>query len=152
MGNPAVYPNEGRDIFVADVLAYAAFPRFHLLAPLGDSIYRRITGNEWESTVYLGFVNLACCGLPTTAVARRQNAWLITYVLAGMATFCIIASGNCFTCSGIGSFQCRTSCSHTCRSSATCGLHPAQLCSSICFWLSASVKPAPWHGNIGHDL
>ena len=58
MGNPAVYPNEGRDIFVADVLAYAAFPRFHLLAPLGDSIYRRITGNEWESTVYLGFVNL----------------------------------------------------------------------------------------------
>jgi hypothetical protein len=26
--------------------------------------------------------------------ARRQNARLITYVLAGMATFCIIASGN----------------------------------------------------------
>ena len=52
---------------VADVFAYQAFPRFHILAPLADNIYQRLSGNDWEATVYLGLVNiavLACLCLP----------------------------------------------------------------------------------------
>lgn len=92
MGNASVYAGGG-DIYVADLLAYPAFPRFHLLAPLADGIYRRLSGNEWEGTVYLGFINiavLACLCL----VVRHKDARLLTYVLCGMAAFCIFASGD----------------------------------------------------------
>ena len=72
MGNPAVYPNEGRDIFVADVIAYIAFPQFHLLAPLADGVYQRVSGNEWEATVYLGVVNLEVLACLCLARARQR--------------------------------------------------------------------------------
>ena len=92
MGSAAVYAGGG-DFFVADVFAYPAFPQFHLLAPLADGIYQRLSGNEWEATVYLGFVNLAVlAGL--YLAARHKDARLLTYVLCGMATFCIFASGD----------------------------------------------------------
>jgi hypothetical protein len=93
MGGAPVYADRGGDIYVADVLAYPAFPRFHLLAPLADVIYRRLTGSEWEATVYLGFVNLAVLGGLYLA-ARHKDAGLLTYVLSGMAAFCIFASGE----------------------------------------------------------
>ena len=92
MGNASV-DEDGGDIFVADVFAYPAFPRFHLLAPLADSIYRRLSGNEWEATVYLGFINIAVLTWLCLA-ARRNDARLLTYVLCGKATFCILASGD----------------------------------------------------------
>jgi hypothetical protein len=91
----SVYADGGgsADSYVADVFAYFAFPRFHLLAPLANGIYRRLSGNEWEATVYLGFANIAVlAGLCLTA--RRNHARLLTYVLCGMATFCIFASGD----------------------------------------------------------
>ena len=92
MESASVYARGG-DIYVADVFAYLAFPRFHLLAPLADGIYRRLTGSEWEATVYLGFVNLAVlAGL--CVATRHKDARLLTYVLCGMATFCIFASGD----------------------------------------------------------
>ena len=92
MGSTSVYV-AGGDIYVADVFAYPAFPRFHLLAPLADGINRRLSGNEWEATVYLGFVNIAVlAGL--CLVARRKDASLLTYVLCGMAVFCVFASGD----------------------------------------------------------
>jgi hypothetical protein len=83
----------GSDFYVADVFAYPAFPRFHFLAPVATGIYRRLTGNEQEATVYLGFVNLAVlAGL--CLAARRKDARLLIYVLSGMATFSVFASGN----------------------------------------------------------
>ena len=92
MESASVYA-QGGDRHVADVFAYLAFPRFHLLASLADGVYRRLTGNEWEATVYLGFVNLAVlAGL--CVATRHKDARLLTYVLCGMATFCIFASGD----------------------------------------------------------
>jgi hypothetical protein len=92
IGNASVYGGGG-DVFVADVFAYIAFPPFHVLAPLANGIYRRLSGNEWEATVYLGIINIAVlAGLCLTA--RRNDARLLTYVLCGMATFCIFASGH----------------------------------------------------------
>ena len=92
MESASVYARGG-DIYVADVFAYLAFPRFHLLAPLADGIYRRLTGSEWEATVYLGVVNLAVlAGL--CVATRHRDARLLTYVLCGMTTFCIFASGD----------------------------------------------------------
>jgi len=92
IGHASVYAASGADISVADVFAYPAFPRFHLLAPLADGIYRRLTGNEWEATVYLGNVNIAVL-LGLCLAAWRNDARLVIYVLCGMATFCMFASG-----------------------------------------------------------
>jgi len=92
VGSASVY-KEGGDIYVADLLAYFAFPPFHLLAPLADGIYRRLGGNEWEATVYLGFINIAALAWLYCA-ARGNDARLLIYVLCGMAVFCILASGN----------------------------------------------------------
>jgi hypothetical protein len=81
------------DLYVADLFAYPAFPRLHILAPLADGIYRRIGGNHWEVTVYLGVVNIAVLAWLCVA-APRNDARLLTYVLCGMAVFCIFASGD----------------------------------------------------------
>jgi len=92
MDSASVYKGGG-DIFVADVVAYAAFPRFHLLAPLADGIYRRLNNFEWEATVYLGLINILVLAW-LCLVARHKDAGLSTYVVCGMAVFCILASGD----------------------------------------------------------
>jgi hypothetical protein len=92
MGSTSVY-EKGGDIYVADVLAYTAFPQFHLLAQLASGIYRRLSGNEWEATVYLGIVNIAVL-VGLCIAAWRKDARLLSYVLCGMAVFCIFASGD----------------------------------------------------------
>jgi hypothetical protein len=84
---------KGSDSFVADVLAYPAFPRFHLLAPLANGIYSRLWGVPWEATVYLGLVNVAVLTW-WCFHARHKDSRLLMYVLCGMAVFCIFASGD----------------------------------------------------------
>jgi hypothetical protein len=81
----------GGDFFVADVFGYAALPRFHLLAQLANPV--ELSGNEWEATVYLGVINIAVLVWLCLA-ARGKDARLLTYVLCGMAVFCILASGE----------------------------------------------------------
>jgi hypothetical protein len=92
VGGASVYA-EGSDKYVADVFAYAAFPRFHLLAPLADGIYSRLREDVWEATVYLGWVNIAVLAWLCFA-ARRKDIGLVTYVLCGMGLFCVLASGD----------------------------------------------------------
>jgi hypothetical protein len=92
IGNDLVYMGGG-DFYVADLFAYPAFPQFHILAPLGDGIYRRLSGNQWEKTVYLGVVNIAVLACLCLA-ARHKDARLLSYILCGMAVFCIFASGD----------------------------------------------------------
>jgi hypothetical protein len=92
IGNDLVYMGGG-DFYVADLFAYPAFPQFHILAPLADGIYRRLSGNQWEKTVYLGVVNIAVLACLCLA-ARHKDARLLTYILCGMAVFCIFASGD----------------------------------------------------------
>jgi hypothetical protein len=79
-------------IFVADVFGYAAFPPVHLLGGLTKGIYSRLTGTPWEATVYLGLVNLVVMTW-LCLFAKQKDSGLLTYVLSGMAVFCIVASG-----------------------------------------------------------
>jgi hypothetical protein len=79
------------DEYEADVFGYAAFPPVHLLGGLTKGIYSRLTGNPWEATVYLGLVNLGV--MAWLGFAKQKNSALLTYVLSGMAVFCIFASG-----------------------------------------------------------
>jgi hypothetical protein len=98
MGGASVYA-EGADVYVADLFAYLAFPRSHILAPLADGIYRRVTGNQWEgnnqweATVYLGVVNVVVLAW-LCVTARHDESRLLTYLLCGIAVFCVFASGD----------------------------------------------------------
>ena len=80
------------DDFVADVSGYVVFPPVHLLGGLTEDIYSRLTGNPWEATVYLGLVNLVVMAW-LCLCAKQKDSGLLTYVLSGMAVFCVFASG-----------------------------------------------------------
>ena len=92
LGGASVYVGGGED-HVADLFAYSAFPPHHALGPLADGIYARLSGNEWEATVYLGLVNIAVLTW-LCFVAPEKNNQLVRYVLCGMGVFWIIAAGN----------------------------------------------------------
>jgi hypothetical protein len=91
MQGSSVYA-EGMNTYVADIAAYPAFPPTHLLAPVSEWLYRRLEGNSWEATVYLGLVNLALLALVWRRV-KGADRRLLNYVLWGMAVFCAFASG-----------------------------------------------------------
>ena len=80
----------GTNMFVADLLAWFAFPPTHLLAEWGSGIYAVITGNAWEGTVYLGVINAALLVWALTQPERRK----LYYALGGMLFFAVIASGE----------------------------------------------------------
>lgn len=80
-------------IFVADVAAYVAFPPTHLLASLGLPVYRQLPGYPWEATVYLGVVNLAILTWAWFRLGSHERS-VFFYLLAGMATFAVVASGD----------------------------------------------------------
>ena len=79
--------------YVADVLGFAAFPRFHALAPLADGPYTRFTGNAWEATVYLGLANILLLSL-ASLTGRARRTPLLRYTLCGVAIFCVLACGS----------------------------------------------------------
>lgn len=84
---------EGSALFVADLVAYVAFPPQHFLSNLTEAITARLTGNVWEGTVYLGLANILILGWVTLKAPNRNRALMI-YVLCAIATFCVIASGD----------------------------------------------------------
>jgi hypothetical protein len=88
--NPAIY-YPGSNIFVADLLAFFAFPPTHLLAPLGAGVYRALTGNPWEDTTYLGLVILM---IVAAALLRGGSRGLMAYALGGMVFFAVLAAGD----------------------------------------------------------
>jgi hypothetical protein len=83
---------EGADFYVADIFTFPAFPSHHGFGALTDWVYARVSGNEWEATAYLGCVNSAA--LAWLCFSNRKNSWLVSYVLTGMAVFCVLAAGN----------------------------------------------------------
>jgi hypothetical protein len=89
---PSVY-QPGGNIFVADLLGFAAFPPEHLLAGLSRGLYARFTGLPWESTVYLGLINLALLVWYALRNGVARNS-LIFYVIFGMAAFSVLACGE----------------------------------------------------------
>jgi hypothetical protein len=89
---PAIY-GPGSNTFVADALAFTAFPPEHLLASLSTDLYAHFTGNAWEATVYLGIVNLVviiwlCLHL------GFNRASLAFFVVFGMVFFAVLAAGE----------------------------------------------------------
>jgi hypothetical protein len=87
---------KGSNIFVANVVAYVAFPPFHLLGRLTEGIYgqlRTLDTNDWEATVYLGLINVAVLAWLWGAGGPKQKK-LLAYVLCGIVVFCIFASGD----------------------------------------------------------
>ena len=80
----------GSNVYVADLLAWLAFPPHHLLAAWGSGVYAVITGNPWESAVYLGVINVALVAWALTQPDRRK----LYYALGGMLFFAVIASGE----------------------------------------------------------
>ena len=90
----AVYADpEGSKRFVADLAAYFIFPSTHVFSHAGMPAYLQPTGNPWEGAIYLGLVNLA---LLTWALLRSRSyeRSVFVYLLAGMASFVVIASGD----------------------------------------------------------
>lgn len=93
--NPVYYV--GSNMFVADLAAFIAFPPTHLLARYGSGIYAALTGNVWESTVYLGLVNL---GALAWVLTRKGSKALQNYALGGMIFFAVIAGGEALHVAG----------------------------------------------------
>jgi hypothetical protein len=92
LGSASVY-QPGGDSYVADLLAYPAFPPFHALGGFGSFVYERIGTNAWEGTVYLGLVNLGLvCWLYFAAPGTDRR--LLIYLLSGAIVFAIFASGD----------------------------------------------------------
>jgi hypothetical protein len=92
----------GGNTFVADLLAYGAFPPFHVLGPLATPIYERLYRthtDEWESVVYLGVMSVGLLGWWALRL-RPQDRRLAIYVASGMALFCVLATGNWLHVSG----------------------------------------------------
>lgn len=89
--NPNAYSG-GMNLYVADVAAYFAFPPTHLLGAWGSGLYAELGVGPWETTVYLGLVNVAL--LVWLGARTRLRDPVLVYVLCGMATFCVLASGE----------------------------------------------------------
>ncbi len=98
--NPVYYL--GNNMFVADLAAFIAFPPTHLLARYGSGIYAALTGNAWESTVYLGLANLGVLGWALTRPKNQQSAptALLPYALGGMIFFALLAGGEALHVAG----------------------------------------------------
>ena len=91
MGPVPVYL--GIDLFVADVFSYFTFPPTHLLGDLTERIYSQLTGYAWESTAYLGLINLGIM-VGLCLFAKQRDGGVLSYVLCGMVTFGVLASGS----------------------------------------------------------
>jgi len=84
---------EGNNFYVADLFGYVLFPPTHLLSDWTRAAYAQLSGNPWESAVYLGLVNIALL------IWYRLRTWragdpVLVYALCGMLTFCVFASGE----------------------------------------------------------
>jgi hypothetical protein len=96
---PTLYDGGG-NTFVADLLGFIVFPPEHFLSAFSRGLYSRFSGRPWESSVYLGLVDLAVIGwaMLQTGLARTS---LLFYVLLGMSFFCVFACGESLHVAGI---------------------------------------------------
>ena len=83
---------DGTNVYVADLAAYFTFPVTHLLAERAYATVSLFQAGPLEGAVYLGLVNVALL-LWLGWRARGKKDPLLTYVLCGMAIFCVLASG-----------------------------------------------------------
>jgi hypothetical protein len=93
--DPSLYYSGG-NTFVADLAAFFAFPPTHALGRLGAGVYRAMTSNPWEGTVYLGLANCAVIG----AALARKGARVMAWALSGAAFFAVLAGGEALHING----------------------------------------------------
>ncbi len=88
----------GHNIFVADLLAFIVPHSYHLLSDAGfiENFNRAITGNAWESAVYLGVGNIALAAYAVFARTRR-----VYILLASVITFSILGMGSYLHFAGV---------------------------------------------------
>ena len=91
-GNPRVY-EVGHNTYVADLVGLFAFHPYHLAADWTEWINRRMSGNAWEASVYLGVVNL---GLLVWALVRKpyRRDPVLRWAVWGMLFFLLFAGGE----------------------------------------------------------
>jgi hypothetical protein len=99
MTKPSVY-SPGSNIFVADLLGYIAIPPEHLLSALSRGLNARFTGRPWESTVYLGLVNLSVVGWLCLRTGLTRTSLTFCAVF-GMLMFSVLACGESLHVAGI---------------------------------------------------
>ena len=99
---PAIY-GPGANTFVADLLAFTAFPPEHLLSRVSRALYARLTGNAWEATVYLGIVNLAVLAWYCAHAGLRRTSPAF-HVLLGILFFAVLAGGEALHVGGRATF------------------------------------------------
>ena len=90
--NPRVYI-PGHNVYVADLLGFIVFHPYHLLASYAAPINNRLSGNAWEMSVYLGWVNIA---LLVWSLMTRDAFKIKGYIfsIAVMAVFMLLAMGE----------------------------------------------------------
>ena len=89
---PRAYYN-GSNAFGADLFGYVIFPPTHLLGSWAHDAFARLSGNPWESAIYLGVINLVVV-IWYRAATWRKGEPVLVYALCGMATFCVFAAGE----------------------------------------------------------
>jgi len=97
LANPQANP-AGHNLFVADALAFIIPHSHHLLSGVDfiDGFNRMITGNPWESAVYLGIANIALAVYALFMGSRR-----VFILIVSLITFSILAMGSYLHFAGI---------------------------------------------------
>ena len=92
MTNPRAYV-PGHNLYVADLVGFVVFHPYHLLASYVAPINNRLSGNPWEMSVYLGWINIA---LLAWSLMRRDAFKIKGYIfsLTVMAVFMLLAMGE----------------------------------------------------------
>jgi hypothetical protein len=90
--DPAAYAG-GSNVYVADLVALFLPPVTHLAGAWTEPLYARMTGNSWESAVYLGLVNVAVLVFLGWRALKTKDP-LIGYAFWGIAVFLILAAGD----------------------------------------------------------
>ncbi|MBI4423422.1 MAG: hypothetical protein HY554_06835 [Elusimicrobia bacterium] len=91
--NPRAYSG-GFDVFVADVAGLVLFPPPHTLGLLTAELHRRLSGNLWEATVYLGLANLVLLGFFGLRKSREPSPLLRWCLWGGLAFFLVSAGAT----------------------------------------------------------
>jgi len=92
LGNKQSYA-PGHDKYVADLVGFFLFHPYHWLSGYVSSLNEKMTGNEWEMSVYLGLGNLGLlCWAFATRKAVKDRSYL--FCLAGMGVFSLFAMGS----------------------------------------------------------
>jgi hypothetical protein len=98
LNNPNTYM-EGNKANVADLVGLFFPHPYHMAGSYFSWIHKRLKGGPWESSVYLGIVNI---GLLAWAWRRHRDDALLRWGMCGMLFFMLLAGGRFLRILGVG--------------------------------------------------